>query len=135
MFLDGIVRQRLMAAALWVLLAGAAAYLFFFEPGRSGFFPVCPFRALTGFNCPGCGTARALHQLLHGNAWAAFELNPLLVLLLPVLGYLLLSYTICAIAGRALPRVVLPQKYVWVFSALVLGFWVLRNTAVYPFPL
>jgi len=135
MFVDGIVRRRLMAAALWGLLAGAAAYLFFFEPGRSGFFPLCPFRALTGFNCPGCGTARGLHQLLHGNALAAFELNPLLALLLPVLGYLLLSYTAYALAGRAMPRVVLPQKYVWVCSALVLGFWILRNTAVYPFPL
>ena len=135
MFRDEIVRRRLMAAALWGLLAVAAAYLFFFEPGRTGFFPVCPFRALTGFNCPGCGTARGLHQLLHGNLLTAFELNPLLVLWLPVLIYFLVSYTTSAIAGRPMPPVFLPQKYVWMFSALVLGFWVLRNTALYPFPL
>ena len=122
-----------MAAVLWSLLAGAAAYLFFFEPGRSGFFPVCPFRALTGFNCPGCGTARGLHQLLHGNVWAAFQLNPLLFFMLPILGYFLSAYTTCAIGGRAMPQVALPSKYGWLFSGLVLSFWVLRNTAVYPF--
>ena len=123
-----------MAVALWGALTGAAAYLFFFEPGRTGFFPVCPFRALTGLNCPGCGTARGLHQLLHGNVLTAFELNPLLVLTLPVLAYILISYTRFAITGRAMPQVAFSPKYVWLLSALVLGFWVFRNTAVYPFP-
>ena len=123
-----------MAAALWGALTGAAAYLFFFEPGRTGVFPVCPFRALTGLNCPGCGTARGLHQLLHGNVLAAFELNPLLLLTLPVLGYILISYTRFAVTGRAMPQVAFSRKYVWLISALVLGFWVFRNTAVYPFP-
>jgi hypothetical protein len=134
MFADGIVRQRLMAAALWGLLAVGAAYLFFFEPGRTGFFPLCPFRALTGLTCPGCGTTRALHQLLHGHVLAAFELNPLLLLALPVLGILLILYTRYAINGRPMPQIVLPRKYAWAIYALVLGFWIFRNTAVYPFP-
>lgn len=123
-----------MAAALWVLLAGAAAYLFFFEPGRTGFFPLCPFRTLTGLTCPGCGTTRALHQLLHGHVLAAFELNPLLLLALPVLGILLILYTRCAIGGRPMPQIVLPRKYAWGLYALIFGFWILRNTAIYPFP-
>ncbi len=133
MFVGGIVQRRLMAAAVWALLLIAAAYLFIFEPGRTGFFPVCPFRALTGLNCPGCGTARGLHQLLHGNVVAAFELNPLTILLLPVLGYILLSYTKSAITGRAMPAVSIPPKYVWLSVAVVLGFWVFRNTSFYPF--
>lgn len=122
-----------MAAALWGSLTGAATYLFFFEPGRSGFFPVCPFRALTGFNCPGCGTARGLHQLLHGNVLAAFELNPLLVLVLPLLGYALIAYTRSAITGHATPQFSLAPKYGWLLTVLILGFWVFRNTSFYPF--
>jgi hypothetical protein len=133
MFADGIVRQRMMAAALWSLLAGGAAYLFFFEPGRTGFFPLCPFRALTGLTCPGCGTTRALHQLLHGHVVAAFELNPLLLLALPVVGFLLILYTMRAVEGRPMPQVVLPGKYAWALYALVFGFWVFRNTSLYPF--
>ena len=123
-----------MAAALWGLLAVAAAYLFFFEPGRSGFFPACPFRTLTGLTCPGCGTTRALHQLLHGNLLGAFELNPLLLLLLPVIAFILILYTKCIITGRPMPQIDLPKKYVWIVYAIVLGFWIFRNTAAYPFP-
>jgi hypothetical protein len=134
MFADGIVRQRVKAAALWGLLAGGAAYLFFFEPGRTGFFPLCPFRTLTGFRCPGCGTTRALHQLLHGNLLAAFELNPLLLLALPVVGILLILYTRSAITGRPMPQIVLPRKFAWALYVVVFGFWVFRNTAIYPFP-
>ncbi len=122
-----------MAVALWVSLTGAAAYLFYFDPGHTGFFPVCPFRALTGFTCPGCGTTRGLHQLLHGNVQTAFEFNPLLAITLPVLAYLLFLFTKAVLTGRPMPSLVLPRKYGWLVTALVLSFWVLRNTPVYPF--
>src|SRR5687767_9946485 len=69
--------RRSTVIAIWSLLAAGAVYLFVFEPGRSGFFPICPFRFLTGFTCPGCGTTRALHQILHGHILTAFTLNPL----------------------------------------------------------
>jgi uncharacterized protein DUF2752 len=134
MSVDGIVKTRRTAATLWGLLIVGAAYLFFFEPGKNGFFPGCPFRALTGYTCPGCGTTRALHQLLHGNFLAAFELNALLVVVLPVLAIALFMYTSSAISGRPMPHLSLPPKFVWVFSAVVIGFWILRNTAAYPFP-
>jgi len=134
MFVDGIVRQRLMAATMWGLLASGAAYLFVFTPGSAGFFPLCPFRALTGFTCPGCGATRALHQLLHGNLIAAFELNPLLMLAIPVLGWLLVLFTKCAIEGRPMPHLTLKREYAWAIYLLVFGFWVLRNTRAYPFP-
>jgi hypothetical protein len=130
-----MVYRRLTAVALWVLLAGSAAYLFFFQPGRTGIFPACPFRMLTGLNCPGCGTTRGLHQLLHGNFVAAFELNPLMVLILPLLGYVLLSYTKSVITGHPMPQFSLSPKYGWLLTIVVLGFWVFRNTSAYPFPI
>ena len=133
MFVDAVVNRRLTAAAIWGSLAAGGAYLYAFEPGKTGIFPVCPFQALTGFNCPGCGTTRALHQLLHGNVVAAFELNPLTILLLPVLAYALVSFTKSAITGRAMPAVSIPPKYVWVSVVVVLGFWIFRNTPLYPF--
>ena len=133
MFVDCVVTRRLTATALWVSLAAASAYLYFFDPSKTGIFPICPFRALTGLNCPGCGTTRGLHQLLHGNVIAAFEFNPLTMLLLPVAAYALISYTRSAITARPLPQFHIPQKYVWICVVLVLGFWVLRNTSFYPF--
>lgn len=40
--------------------------------------PKCLFRLATGWSCPGCGSQRALHALLHGNLREALEMNLLL---------------------------------------------------------
>jgi Protein of unknown function (DUF2752) len=134
MFVEGLVSRRLTAAAIWASLVAGGAYVYWFEPGKTGIFPVCPFRALTGFNCPGCGTTRALHQLLHGHVVAAIELNPLTILLLPVLVYALVSFTKSAIIGRPMPDISIQPRYVWLSLIVVFGFWVFRNTPLYPFP-
>jgi len=69
----------LAAAAL-----GSGAVLFFFDPSRHGFYPICLFHALTGWNCPGCGGTRAAFELLHGHWLRALHDNALLILALPV---------------------------------------------------
>jgi len=55
----------------------AAAVLFAFDPATTWWFPSCPFRALTGWLCPLCGSLRALHALVHGAPRVALALNPL----------------------------------------------------------
>lgn len=132
---DEIVRRRLTALLMWLMLAVATAYLFIFEPGKSGFFPVCPFRTLTGFTCPGCGSTRGLHRLLHGDVVGAFEFNPLLVVVLPFLVYALVRYTTAAVTGRPLNGKRLNARYIWMLLVVVMSFWVFRNTRLYPFPL
>ena len=96
-------------------------------------FPVCPFRALTGYTCPGCGSTRGMHQLLHGNLLAAFELNPLLLLALPFLLYALVSYSYRVLTGRPIRQNTLAPKYIYTIFGVVLFFWVFRNTPLYPF--
>ena len=132
---NDIVSRRLTTLVIWLSLAIGATYLFIFEPGKSGFFPACPFRALTGFTCPGCGSTRGLHRLLHGDVVGAFEFNPLLVLSLPFLLYALLRYTTAAVRGRPLPKHHVEAKYIWMLFAVIMSFWVFRNTPFYPFPL
>jgi uncharacterized protein DUF2752 len=121
-------------ALIWLTLAIGATYLFIFEPGKTGFFPVCPFRALTGFTCPGCGCTRGLHRLLHGDVVSAFELNPLFVLSLPFLLYAFLRYTNAIMRGRPLKGNQLDAKYIWALFVVILSFWIFRNTPFYPFP-
>ncbi len=131
---DEVVLSRpLRAALIWATLAAGATYLYIFEPGKSGFFPGCPFRALTGFTCPGCGSTRGLHCLLHGDAVAAFEFNPLLILSLPFLLYALARYTNAALRNQPLKWNQINVKYIWVLLAAILSFWVFRNTPFYPF--
>ena len=120
-------------ALVWTTLAAGATYLFFFEPGKTGFFPVCPFRALTGFTCPGCGSTRGLHRLLHGDVVAAFEFNPLFILALPFLIYALMRYTNAAIRKKPLKGNQLNAKYIWALFGVIMFFWIYRNTPFYPF--
>ena len=126
-------KRQMMAALLWATLAAGAVYLYLFEPGKSGFFPACPFRMLTGFNCPGCGSTRGLHRLLHGDVVAAFEFNPLLIISLPFLLYALMRYTSAALGGQPLNWNRLNARYISTLIVVIISFWVFRNTPFYPF--
>jgi hypothetical protein len=76
------------------VLAGALAYVGIADPHRPGFgFPVCPFKALTGWNCPACGGLRMTHDILHGDLGAAVVDNVFLLVGLPMLlAWLLLRW-------------------------------------------
>ena len=134
MSLDEIVNRRLTVLLIWLTLAAGATYLWIFEPGRSGFFPACPFRLLTGFACPGCGSTRGMHALIHGDVLTAFKFNPFLVLALPFLIYVLLRHTNSVLRNQPINRNRLNAKYIWVLFVVILGFWIFRNTPLYPFP-
>jgi hypothetical protein len=69
--------------------AGAAVFAALFiltatvSPEQPGHYPTCPFRAITGFACPGCGSLRTLHDLAYGHFTAALTHNAMLVIMLP----------------------------------------------------
>jgi hypothetical protein len=130
-----MVSKRLSALLIWLSIATGAVYLFVFEPGKTGFFPGCPFRMLTGFTCPGCGSTRGLHHLVHGDIIGAFEFNPLMVVSLPFLFYALVRYTSAAVTGRPYERHRLHVNYIWALFVVIMCFWVFRNTRLYPFPI
>lgn len=104
-----------------------------YNPVGNCWFPPCPFKYLTGWYCPGCGSTRALHHLLQGRFAAAFGYNPLMVFCVP---FLLVNG-----AARVLPagrrrlfdeRSLSPVVIVCILICVVL-FGVLRNLPMYPF--
>jgi hypothetical protein len=130
---EEIVRRPLAVVLIWLSIAVATVYLFIFEPGRTGLFLNCPFRLLTGFNCPGCGTTRGIHRLLHGDISGAFQFNPLMMLVLPILFFVLVRHTIDVFRHQPLRSNRLSPGYIWVFFVVVMTFWIFRNTPYYPF--
>lgn len=68
-----------------VLVAGATLVVALVDPHRPGSYGVCPLYALTGVYCVGCGGLRATYDLAHGDLAGAWSMNPLWVLLVPVL--------------------------------------------------
>ena len=121
----------------FVLLGLAAlpclALVYARNPEEQGIYPPCIFYALTGLHCPGCGTLRAVHQLLHGDLIAAFGYNPYTMLALPIIGYAFLSALLLSTYGKRLPTVFVHPALIWGLLVAVLSFWVLRNVPVYPF--
>jgi hypothetical protein len=87
---------------------------------------VCPLYALTGLYCAGCGGLRATHDLLVGDLAGAWAMNPLWVLLVPVLLGLWLRWLVRALrTGR---RAAAPPAWVAVTVAAVLvAYSVARN--------
>lgn len=118
-----------------VLLSTALMLLRALNPGTSGVFPPCPFLWLTGWYCPGCGSLRALHQLLHGNLRSAFAFNPFAILASPFLAYAGASRAAFLFRGRYLPRVFLSGRLIWSLCIAVVLFGILRNLPMYPFHL
>lgn len=127
-------RNRLLAAMLAAFAAGVVT-LRVFDPATSSVFPPCPLRYLTGWYCPGCGSLRAMHQLLHGNVGAAWAMNPLTVVLLPFLIYGLASFALFEIRGEGLPQPFLRGSWIRALCAAIILFGIARNVPLHPFDL
>ena len=76
-------KRRASLVGTGLALSLAAAAMVRFPPERYAFYPECPFHAWTGLLCPGCGGTRAIAALLRGDLMAAWQLNSLVVALLP----------------------------------------------------
>lgn len=96
----------------------------------------CPFRALTGWDCPLCGGTRMGGALLHGDIQAAFGFNPLAFVGLTILGVLGALWIVEAAGGRAvrLPqplaerlRRIAPMQWLVVGVFVALIYTVVRN--------
>jgi len=110
-------------------LAGASVLLRF-SPQEYSFYPRCPFYALTGHYCPGCGATRAIAELLHGHVAAALHFNAAVTLLLPMLLWYFGTMYWAAVRDN---RVEWPQVPQWSWRAAlacVLLFGVARDLAL-----
>jgi Protein of unknown function (DUF2752) len=78
--------QKTYALVTGAAGAAALAYVGIVDPhNRDSLFPPCPFKLLTGWNCPACGGLRMTHDLLHANLSAAVVDNIFLLAGIPAL--------------------------------------------------
>lgn len=128
--------RRIAAALAALAVACLAGLLFFFNPEYPRLYPPCVFHHLTGWHCPGCGTARGLHALIHGRLVQALAFNPFMVAVLPFLAVAGARGLRDALAGGPpKTRRLTPAWAIWLLAGLVGAFWVLRNIPWAPFTL
>ena len=119
-------------------LGGAAlagcAYLALYDPNASSsLYPGCPFRSMTGLDCPGCGITRALHSVVTGDVVGALDHNLLFVALLPLIAWWLVR-SVRTSLGRP-PRPLSFRWRPWMtvgVAVAVAAWWVLRNLPIEP---
>lgn len=109
-------------------VAGAAtAYTALVDPNRSGAFPQCITRRLTGLDCPMCGGLRAVHALSRGDLGGAIGHNAVVVVALPLVVAAWLWWSARAVGARP-PAVRWPRWAPWATLAVLVAFTVVRNT-------
>lgn len=99
---------------------------------RAHILPGCPFRRLTGLDCPGCGGTRAVYALTQGELLQALDHNVLTVLLLPVLLVAWVAWLRFRLGRRPTP-LTLPPAASYSIAVAFLVFWVVRNLPWFPF--
>lgn len=86
-----MTRRRILLLSLIPAVVAALAFYYAVDPAQSGLAPRCVINALTGYLCPGCGSQRMLHALLHGDLASAWHHNAFLLCFLPLLAVMAFS--------------------------------------------
>jgi hypothetical protein len=114
------------AAGTGLLLAGAVGYVGLVDPhNTNSAYPLCPFKWLTGWNCPFCGGLRMTHDLLHGDLMASINDNVFLLVAIPVLAAWLL-------VRRRRGQSSLPVPAALTITGVAIAWTVLRNLPGFP---
>jgi hypothetical protein len=109
-----------------VLLMVGAVFYFSINPATSKYLPRCVFLVITGYKCPGCGSQRAIHSLLHGNLIDALRYNAFFLAALPLIAlYLINDYT--KLIPKKVGEVITHHYTIAAIGIIVVLWWVLRN--------
>lgn len=92
----------------------------------------CPFLALTGWQCPFCGSTRAAGALLRGDLAAAWSYNQLLIIAIAILGACSVAWLVEVAGGPALRpparlRPLTQKKVYTVLGVIAVVFVIVRN--------
>jgi Protein of unknown function (DUF2752) len=118
--------RRYVAVGTGVLMGGALGYVGLVDPhNTNSLYPMCPFKLLTGWNCPVCGGLRMTYDLFHGDLMAGINDNVFLFVGIPMLaGWVLIR--------RGLGRSSLPAPAMITVVVAAIAWTVLRNLPGFP---
>ncbi len=110
-----------------VIILVVVGYYFLLNPYEQEYFFIsCPFYQISGYQCPGCGSQRAFHELLHLRIFEAIKQNVLFVLAIPYV--LLIFYTsFHQEKYQKLRQILMGNKTLLILLVVAILFGVLRN--------
>jgi len=99
------------------------------DPEKTSLFPRCPFKVLTGYECPGCGSQRAVHNLLNLRIGSAIQANALLVFSIPYVLLLIFAefFKSKSIFFYRLYKILFSTRAIWAVFLIIVFWWFARN--------
>jgi hypothetical protein len=124
----GLMKQRTMTGIAVAAILGGLAIVYQFPPAEYSFYPRCPIYLTTHWLCPGCGSTRALHSLLHLDIQSALRYNALFTLLFPIaclwIGFIIYR----TMRYDQFPNLAFPRSLAVCLIVTVVLFTIARNT-------
>ena len=122
------IKNKSFYLFLFPVLFVVGMVYYFNNPAESWFFLKCSVNYVTGLSCPGCGSQRAIHELLHLNFKQAFAYNPLLIAAIPytALGIAFNTETLKTRYPKT-RKFFYGQRALYVVLVVVILFFILRN--------
>lgn len=87
----------------------------------------CPFHALTGYDCPGCGGTRAVRSLLKGDLRMSVQYHPLVLYTVIVLLMELIIRLICKNGKHPVNHRKRERVLVLIGVVILLANWIFKN--------
>ena len=124
----GLMKRRTITGVAMAAIFGGLAIVYRFPPTEYSFYPRCPIYLTTHWLCPGCGSTRALHSLLHLDFQSALHYNALFTLLFPFacLWFGFICYR--TMRYDQFPNLAFPRSAAVCLIVTVVLFTVARNT-------
>lgn len=131
------ISTKISLSLVLILFITLMFYFYQFNPSKKeGVFLRCPSNLIFGFNCPGCGSQRALHYILHFDIPQALTNNALFVIAFPFVLYYSFVYWKKKWYGNEKTTPFLTHRYVIIGLLIIITlFGILRNIPIYPFTL
>lgn len=120
-------KKAIKIASAIALITAIAAVYYVIDPAQHQWMPKCPSKLITGYDCPGCGSQRALHALLHGNMAQAWHYNRFLFIAVPYIALVAWSSREKLPHAAAVRRITHSPIAITSFITLFFLWWIIRN--------
>jgi len=117
--------KKIIILAILALLPVFIWVYYRFDPSNYIIFPKCPVQTLFSIPCPGCGSQRAIHSLLHFDLAMAMKYNALAVIFIP----LLIILSVSALLREKYPaqyQITHSSVFSYSLAVIVVLWWILR---------
>ncbi len=87
----------------------------------------CIFRSITGYKCPGCGITDLFLFTLKGDFISAFECNPMVFIIIPIIGIIFIRQNTLYIKYGYFKMSNIENLILYLLVILLLLFCIIRN--------